>query len=182
MDKRMAELVKFSQSFKLNKPIPDDLVPILAKDEDKQRQIKEKSTKDASSSQARNIGPSTSHAVPARGPQLTTAKIVEARKPSATPASNTAAQKSISTTSKTETAKPSKPVMFIQAIPPFKGSKSKPAAPSANGAAAPTPASSQSPAKSPTPSTGAANANAAARLNVNASSFRPNPKANAFTP
>ncbi|KAI3604541.1 pab1 binding protein [Moniliophthora roreri] len=183
MDKRMAELVKFSQSFKLNKPIPDDLVPILAKDEDKQRQIKEKSTKDATSSQARNIGPSTSHAVPARGPQLTSAKIVEAtRKPSATPASNAAAQKSTGTTSKTETAKPSKPVMYIQPIPPFKGSKGKTAAPGANGAAAPASASSQSPAKPPTPSTGAANANAAARLNVNASSFRPNPKANAFTP
>ena len=71
MDKRMADLVKFSQSFKarprsravlylchsltqsnarsssvpcacygkqLNKPIPDDLVPILAKDEEKQKQ------------------------------------------------------------------------------------------------------------------------------------------------
>ncbi|KIK61053.1 hypothetical protein GYMLUDRAFT_243735 [Collybiopsis luxurians FD-317 M1] len=31
MDKRMADLVKFSQSFKLNKPIPDDLVPLLTK-------------------------------------------------------------------------------------------------------------------------------------------------------
>jgi len=34
MDKRMAELVMFSQDFKLNKPqaIPEDLVPILAKE------------------------------------------------------------------------------------------------------------------------------------------------------
>ncbi|KAJ3486449.1 hypothetical protein NLI96_g4251 [Meripilus lineatus] len=57
MDKRMAELVKFSKSFKLKQPIPDDLVPILAKDEEKQRQIKERSTKDAESSHARSIGP-----------------------------------------------------------------------------------------------------------------------------
>ena len=42
----------------LNKPIPDDLVPILAKDEEKQKQIREKSTKDAESAQARTIGPS----------------------------------------------------------------------------------------------------------------------------
>ncbi|KAK7050965.1 poly(A)-binding protein binding protein [Paramarasmius palmivorus] len=185
MDKRMAELVKFSQSFKLNKPIPDDLVPILAKDEDKQRQIKERSAKDAVSTQARNIGPSTSHAVPQRGPQLTSGKVIEAaRKPSATPNSSASAQKSTGT-AKTDTAKPTKPVMFIQAIPPFKGSKSKPAQPAANGAAAPASAT-QAPAKPPTPSSGAANANAnanaAARLNVNASSFRPNPKASAFTP
>jgi len=75
MDKRMAELVKFSQSFKvsaclsitiassprltrkqLNRPIPDDLVSILAKDEDKQKAIKEKSEKDAEPSTARTIG------------------------------------------------------------------------------------------------------------------------------
>ena len=90
-DKRMAELLRFSQSFKvrpipplsasrplrlltsslsrlapragpapdpapqLNKPIPDDLVSILAKDEDKQRQIREKSSRDAASAQARAI-------------------------------------------------------------------------------------------------------------------------------
>ena len=41
MDKRLSDLVNFSKSFKLNKPIPDDLFPILAKDEDKQRQIKD---------------------------------------------------------------------------------------------------------------------------------------------
>ncbi|KAH8118051.1 hypothetical protein DFH11DRAFT_1572083 [Phellopilus nigrolimitatus] len=60
MDKRVAELVKFSQSFKLNKPIPEDLVSILAKDQDKQRQIREKSTQDAQSTKARSIGVSTS--------------------------------------------------------------------------------------------------------------------------
>jgi hypothetical protein len=73
----MAELVKFSLNFKvlqtfshvsftnyfclhqLNKPIPDDLVPILAKDEDKQQKIKEKSLLDATSTSARAIGAST---------------------------------------------------------------------------------------------------------------------------
>ncbi|KAG1719146.1 hypothetical protein EDB19DRAFT_1787389 [Suillus lakei] len=56
MDKRKAELLKFSQTFKLNKPIPDDLVPILAKDEEKQRQIREKASQDAASTSARAIG------------------------------------------------------------------------------------------------------------------------------
>src|ERR1700761_4710364 len=47
-----------TEFIQLNKPIPDDLVPILAKDEDKQRVIKEKSQEDAHSSNARAIGPS----------------------------------------------------------------------------------------------------------------------------
>ena len=103
MDKRMADLVKFSQSFKvlsffvsvpltltsnivqLNKPIPEDLVPILAKDEEKQKQIREKSSKDATSAQARNIGASITP-VPARGPHITTAKVVEASRKPAAPA------------------------------------------------------------------------------------------------
>ena len=59
MDKRLSDLVSFSKSFKLNKPIPDDLVPILAKDEDKQRLIKEKSSRDAEDTRARSIGIST---------------------------------------------------------------------------------------------------------------------------
>ena len=41
----------------LNKPIPDDLVTILAKDEEKQKAIKEKSKEDAISVQARVISP-----------------------------------------------------------------------------------------------------------------------------
>lgn len=192
MDKRMAELVKFSQSFKLNKPIPEDLVTILAKDEDKQKAIRDKSSKDATSSQARTIGPSTSsHAVPARGPQLTSAKIMEAaaRKPSANPTTTSSASAQKTGGAKTESAKPTKPMMFIQPIPAFKGAKPKQAQPATSST---TPSSSkqqqqQAPAKSPTPSSGAAAsaaANAAAmnKLNVNASSFRPNPKASAFTP
>ncbi|KDR76155.1 hypothetical protein GALMADRAFT_139891 [Galerina marginata CBS 339.88] len=74
MEKRMADLVKFSQSFKLNKPIPEDLVPILAKDEDRQRQIKEKAKADASSTLARAIGPSTP-ATASRGVAVAGAKV-----------------------------------------------------------------------------------------------------------
>ncbi|KAL0580956.1 poly(A)-binding protein binding protein [Marasmius crinis-equi] len=190
MDKRMADLVKFSQSFKLNKPIPDDLVTILAKDEDKQKQIKDKSTKDAASSQARQIGPaSTTQQVPARGPQLTGAKVVEAaRKPSANSAAAAAVGSKVAgTASKTEAGKPQKPVMFIQAIPAFKGAKTKQNLTPASNSTPPS-SSSQAAAKStsPGPAANAANAAAAAaaanRLNVNASSFRPNPRASAFTP
>ncbi|GJJ08697.1 hypothetical protein Clacol_002916 [Clathrus columnatus] len=55
MDKRMSELVKFSKDFKLNKPIPEDLLNILAKDESKQQQIREKAAKDAANAAARAI-------------------------------------------------------------------------------------------------------------------------------
>lgn len=37
----------------LNKPIPDDLIPILAKDKNKQRAIKDKSIDDAASAKAK---------------------------------------------------------------------------------------------------------------------------------
>ncbi|KIM27273.1 hypothetical protein M408DRAFT_171719 [Serendipita vermifera MAFF 305830] len=44
MQKRKADLLKFSSSFKLSEPIPEDLIPILAKDETKQTAIREKHT------------------------------------------------------------------------------------------------------------------------------------------
>jgi len=229
--------------------MPDDLVPILAKDEERQRQIKEKAEKDASSGLARAIGPSTP-ATASRGLPVAGAKIVE-RKPvsqalvgkggaagatspsGAAPApggasaqktlsaANAAASSSSGATSgaavqpaaKSVSAVPSstgkKISMVIQTIPPFKGAKAKPSAstsasatPQASGAGAngtpvvnaPITASKTginqthraggatiSPAaaaSSPiSPNTAAAN-----RLNINASSFRPNPKANAFNP
>ncbi|THV07420.1 hypothetical protein K435DRAFT_772738 [Dendrothele bispora CBS 962.96] len=207
MDKRMAELVKFSQSFKLNKPIPDDLVSILAKDEEKQKLIREKSTKDATSTNARSIGQVVSPGgIPPRAPQITQAKVVEAaRKPSvpsssssgnktttaaaATPSAAGVTAKASAATSATKAEGAKKPAMFIQAIPPFKGGKSKVGAASSTVASAGLPNGSVSSAavspavKSASPS-GAANANANInnRLNVNASSFRPNPRASAFTP
>ncbi|KAJ7035042.1 hypothetical protein C8F04DRAFT_1099897 [Mycena alexandri] len=145
MDKRMADLVKFSQSFKLNKPIPDDLVPILAKDEDKQRAIKEKSTKDAASAQARNIGasssPSTAPGAPRGGPQLAAKISPDAgRKPSApaggkgtaaTPPTKGAAAKPAgapaAAAAPPRLAATGKPGvnMVIQSIPPFRGAKAR---------------------------------------------------------
>ncbi|KAJ7274423.1 hypothetical protein B0H12DRAFT_1228157 [Mycena haematopus] len=215
MDKRMADLVKFSQSFKLNKPIPDDLVPILAKDEEKQRAIKEKSTIDAASAQARNIGASSSSStVPGapRGGLPLAAKISpdSGRKPSAPPAGKATATPPAA---KGTAAKPVAPAgaappprvaatgkpgisMVIQSIPPFRGTKARQssqpttmnagAAPAA-GARPPTMTTSAttsalaSSGSTATPQSPNAAANAA-RLNVNASSFKPNPKANAFTP
>ncbi|TEB33401.1 hypothetical protein FA13DRAFT_1754073 [Coprinellus micaceus] len=141
MDKRMAELVKFSQSFKLNKPIPDDLVPILAKDEEKQKAIKEKAKKDAESTEARAIGASTP-ATASRGvlgPQRAKGAQIPASK---TVASNlgehgAATQKGAGASTSSPRLLPPPPVpgepgtnapkkisMFIAAIPPFKGARS----------------------------------------------------------
>lgn len=183
MDKRMAELVKFSQNFKLNKPIPDDLVPILAKDEEKQRQIKEKAKKDAESNQARAIGASTA-ATASRGVGVTglkggikpaaavgVAKPALSQTPSATQKPNAGP-----TASKSESAVKKIP-MFIQPIPAFKGNKSKQnstsgASTSTNGANGfATPATTTTSPVPVSPITTGVN-----RLNVNASSFRPNPK------
>ncbi|KAF6757278.1 hypothetical protein DFP72DRAFT_252604 [Ephemerocybe angulata] len=194
MDKRMAELVKFSQSFKLNKPIPDDLVPILAKDEDKQKAIRDKATRDAQSGEARVIGASTP-ATASRG-VLAPGKLGEAaRKPnpqisaSKTVTNNldqppSAAQKPATTSaSATPGASASKPgdskkiSMFIQPIPAFRGNKSKLAFGATSNASA-------TPVKITTSGSNGTNANpsvggpvspstaAANRLNVNAPSFR----------
>ncbi|THH09159.1 hypothetical protein EW145_g2218 [Phellinidium pouzarii] len=197
MDKRVAELVKFSQSFKLNKPIPEDLVSILAKDEDKQRQIRERSTQDAQSSKARSIGVSASivntatvQAKPSSG--VPTPKPIDpARKPSGPPVSvlksleripsskssqailsggggSGTSVKTNGANGKMETSKTMPKLgMVIQTIPPFRGKKQS----SADGRSPPAGTSTQP--LSPT---------SQQRLNVNASSFRPNPKAAAFTP
>lgn len=190
MDKRMAELVKFSQSFKLNKPIPDDLVPILAKDEDKQKAIREKAEKDAASVQARAIGASTpsiaSRGVLAGGkpagkpnapmaPSKTiTGNLSQTSSSSAVPkVANTNAAASSSTAASAAATKSNELVlatkkvsMVIQTIPPFKGAK----------AAKPTP-----PATAQSASNGAVSpavaAAAANRLNVNAPSFKVKPGA-----
>ncbi|KAI0784608.1 hypothetical protein C8Q75DRAFT_724367 [Abortiporus biennis] len=191
MDKRMAELVKFSKNFKLNKPIPDDLVPILAKDEEKQRQIKEKSTKDAESSHARTIGveiyvPASSvrlnqSAVP--GSAKPTAPALTKQQAAAANAKASAATKSSTVASKggdvagSAAAKSSRISMVIQAIPPFKGKRTS----TASGSGAPTLNTSSSVTR-PTANGAAASPatplspNSVNRLNVNASSFRPTVK------
>lgn len=176
MDKRKAELLKFSQTFKLNKPIPDDLVPILAKDEEKQRQIREKASQDASSTTARAIGvtatlnPSPSAS---RMPVSTSNKITPApTKPAAAvpvvvkaPLAGTSTSVAKPAAMKpTELSKKTAVSMYIQPIPPFKGSKRS---------TTPLPGAATHTNGAPVPMSPTSTAN---RLNANASSFRPNPK------
>lgn len=44
---KLSDLKKFSETFKLNSPVPTDLVPIIAKDPAKQREIQERSQRNA---------------------------------------------------------------------------------------------------------------------------------------
>ena len=180
----------------MNKPIPEDLVPILAKDEEKQKQIREKSTMDAQSSQARAIGvpsavptsvagkpsavkpnetqrklpvPATSVTkMPTGLPQSkSSAAILPATGSSSTSASASAIANGAG---KLETSKTVPRIsMIIQPIPPFKGNKSKQPSPDQKATMSSTPQQPMSPTT-------------AQRLNANASSFSPNPKAAAFTP
>ncbi|KAG8861265.1 hypothetical protein FRB91_009176 [Serendipita sp. 411] len=173
MDKRKADLLKFSKNFKLSKPIPEDLVPILAKDEEKQKAIREKSIAEAK--QAREsvtTGVPTVNSTAKSSPQDQNAKpAVKAPAPA-------------------EPTKKSKTPMFIQAIPPFDKSKLRKTVPASTQGGTP-PAAPQStstptsgpPAAAPqavpsSPSTAQANT----KLNANASVFRPNANAPPFKP
>lgn len=190
MDKRMQDLIKFSQSFKLNRPIPEDLVPILTKDEVKQKAIVRKSAADAESTGARAIGvpqpaPATGPKPNAPTPQLKEAPAVRKPVPS-----NSNSTTSVAAAAKPAAAKPgAKPFsgMFIQAIPPFNPEKRRAAlaaSVSAPGVAADSGkdshASSVAPA-SPTNSV-TSSTSAAFKLNANASSFKPSPTAPPFKP
>ncbi|GAB1525096.1 poly(A)-binding protein binding protein [Rhizoctonia solani] len=162
-EKRMAELVAFSQSFKLNKPIPKDLVSILTKDSEKAKQIVEKSSADAASAKARQIG----------GAQVASGQLL--KKPAVSANPNPSPNPSATGAGKM-------PKMYIQPIPPFNPNKGK-GTPAAAGAQSTTgvkkdgkeglglkPVVSN---KEREPSPTSAAAAAAAKLNANAPMFKP---------
>ncbi|KAH8822881.1 LsmAD domain-containing protein [Flagelloscypha sp. PMI_526] len=203
MNSKVADLLKFSQSFKLNKPIPDDLVPILAKDADKQRQIKEKSLNDAGSSQARAIGVSSPTA---SGSTKASAAGTNAARPTSriSPELKAAMKNMVIPERKPKpgetSTKPSAPVVAVVAAapiptPPVKATQStgppkakvsasgKPLIPMHIPAIPAFKGKSQTPEKKETTPNGAANvANAKPALNINANSFKPNVAAKPFTP
>jgi hypothetical protein len=175
----------------LNKPIPDDLVKILAKDQDKQRAIIEKSTKDAASTQARAIGATAAlSATPAAIPPTPTgtSRVIPSTSGNVSSTGSTSSKLAaspsvVSTKAPTSTSgKNARINMVIQSIPPFKGKKSQPVAQSNSATQVTTKPSGSGSSAQATKNAEPAKADAAAKLNVNATSFRPNPKAVAFTP
>lgn len=177
----------------MNKPIPDDLVKILAKDEDKQRAIIDKSTKDAVSAQARAIGATAALSVaPAvNQPPLATANRVITSTSGNVSGTSSTSSKLVSSPSvvaakvPTPTANKSSRInMVIPPIPPFKGKKSQPASQPSNTTAQSTtkPSGSGASAQSAKAADAAKADGVPNKLNVNATPYRPNPKAPAFTP
>lgn len=127
----------------------------MAKDEEKQKQIREKTKSDAVSENARAIGQTnTTLSTSGTPPQ----QPVPALKTSTGPPSSKPAQPVATKPLIKSDAPIKRSNLFIQAIPPFKGKPSNP------------------------PLTDGNASNAVNRLNVNASSFKPNPQAIAFTP
>lgn len=174
----------------------------MAKDEEKQRQIKEKSAKDAASTHARAIGPlatvATASSNSSNNPSLSRINTPtvpnSAKPPAAIPEIAKAAGKVTVATGAVKStvvaavksgdagaAKSGRISMSIQAIPPFKGKRVSIAPPGANGAAAPTASTSGvNGAQARAAAANAANSplspTSQNRLNVNASSFRPTSK------
>jgi hypothetical protein len=71
---KLNDLKKFSQNFKLNTPVPNDLVPILAKDESKQQQIVEKALRAVQELKATPPKPVATIADTKSAPRTTNAK------------------------------------------------------------------------------------------------------------
>jgi len=176
--------------------MPEDLVTILAKDEDKQKSIREKSLKDAESAVARSIASTTASATPAVAQRPPTNKQAAAESSTSASKKAFAVQEippsakgtvlaSSSTSSKLAGPPAKKPAvnMMIPEIPPFKGPKSRSSLP--QGVSAPAlngPSASKTAAQAQANAAAQAKIAAANKLNINASSFRPNPKAGGFTP
>ncbi|KAF8526328.1 hypothetical protein BU17DRAFT_83163 [Hysterangium stoloniferum] len=176
MDKRMSELVKFSQSFKLNKPMPEDLVSILAKDEEKQKQIRDKAARDAASAAARAIS-SANQAAPTRSPVAAASPQASQTtiKPAASKSSNAIQPGSTSTPPTATASKKDASVripMVIQKIPPFNPNKHR----TANADKADDKKVDKAAAAA------AAASDAASKLNANASPFKLKPNAPTFKP
>ncbi|CDZ96613.1 Protein interacting with poly(A)-binding protein [Phaffia rhodozyma] len=169
-DKRLKELVKFGQDFKLKTAIPSDLVPILAKDSDKQKAIVEKAAADALA--AKTAAQTTANASPSA--KSTTSPLNPIVPSLVTPVANPP------TATQSPRAIPPKSSprggMVIPDIPPFNPNKSRTAASStlatsqsALGVTVPVPGS-------PTGSATSSQA-ALAKLNANAPTFvfKPSP-------
>ncbi|KAF8340359.1 uncharacterized protein EI90DRAFT_3150765 [Cantharellus anzutake] len=200
-DNRIADLLKFSQEFKLNRPIPPDLLPILSKDEKKQHEIAERSKSEASSTSARAIGATAAHSGVDHSPQVPPRPIAAlppqgkadaslVKRPLATsgatpvpprlpvtPANPKPIVPSTVTPSGPATSTSRGSTMVIQKIPPY---RKKPDQSPPGTTASPANLSDSGAPASPTNSN--ASGSNAFKFNAKASSFRPNPNASAFKP
>ncbi|WWD18928.1 hypothetical protein CI109_103384 [Kwoniella shandongensis] len=159
-ERQLADLKKFHTNFKVPLPIPKDILPILAKDATKQKDIEAKATSALEEARTRKAQvPAPAQPAPAKAAAPADAAKAEASKVVA----------------------PKKIVMKIPEIPPFNPTKRKaPVLPVPETAGQNIPL-----AASPTPSiTSHASGSQAAKLNpsANAFVFKPNPGAAVFKP
>jgi hypothetical protein len=154
--------------------MPEDLVSILAKDEEKQHQIREKAARDAASVVARTIS-GANQSVPMRTPGAALPQTPQANsKPAASKSSNTIQSGSTASPSTAAASKKDVPVripMNIQKIPPFNANKHRAANIDKTGDR-----------KDEKAAAAAAASEAAIKLNANASPFKLKPNAPSFTP
>ncbi|KAF2759452.1 hypothetical protein EJ05DRAFT_484405 [Pseudovirgaria hyperparasitica] len=68
---KLNDLKKFSEMFKLHTPVPQDLVPILAKDESKQQEIVEKALKNVNEAKTTPTKPATATTLDTKTPRAT---------------------------------------------------------------------------------------------------------------
>ncbi|WVR07382.1 hypothetical protein IAU60_004423 [Kwoniella sp. DSM 27419] len=164
-DRQLADLKKFHANFKVPLPMPKDILPILSKDETKQKDI------EAKAADALERALEAKKVQGAVSPVKPTAPVepVKVEQP--------------------KTALPKKPFMKIPEIPPFNPAKRKSAAQVAPVLHVPETASQNIPpplASSPTPSAAshASGSQSQAKLNPKASTFvfKPNPGAAVFKP
>nr|XP_019044509.1 hypothetical protein I302_06421 [Kwoniella bestiolae CBS 10118]OCF23439.1 hypothetical protein I302_06421 [Kwoniella bestiolae CBS 10118] len=171
-EKQLADLKKFHASFKVPLPMPKDILPILAKDESKQKDIEAKA---ATQLEKAREDRKTQAATDAKSPVKTSAPmaIAKTEQPKALP--------------------PKKPFMKIPEIPPFNPTKRKSIVPTsnanANGSPAPAVPIAETAgqnipvqATSPTPSMASLASGSQAKLNPKANTFVFKPSAAVFKP
>jgi hypothetical protein len=193
---KLNDLKKFALNFKLSTPVPNDLVPILAKDETKQQAIVEKALKQAQ--ETKSTPPKT--AVTAADPKA-------AAKPAATKPDSAHASPSPAERQQNQRPRPGQPAynsasvrersqQSFNQIPPrgqgllstrlqlsHQQHKQQGALPY-NTVPQPIPSQGIPPTGPSQPSSGiqTPNSTASMRFNVRANEFKPNPAANTFQP
>jgi hypothetical protein len=196
---KLNDLKKFSLNFKLNTPVPQDLVPILAKDENKQQQIVDKALKAVQELKATPPKATATMADPKSVPRPTNVKPDHAQQSPSAAADRQSNQRS--RPAQNQYASASMPrghnPNLNQGQRPNQGLLSsrlqlnqqqhkQQGAMAYNGVPQPIPSQEARPPVGPSASSSSAGTptsnNAAMRFNVRAHEFRPNPAANTFQP
>ncbi|ANB11151.1 Pbp1p [Sugiyamaella lignohabitans] len=177
---RLHDFKKFSEDYKINAPVPLDLVPILAKGKDKQEEIVQRAAANAAAAHSPKTSPSTSKtstvapALPATGsPRGTSTESSPAITNNTHPSTLDGA-----TSTGTKAVLPNKPTTKPSTVQPT------PAVPAVPVPVSTAPVTTSAPASTPATGTPVPSAAAAEKpkFNFKVPGFKPNPSAHSFTP